>query len=227
MDIAEPVARRATDLLLGVASGDTEAAVQYDSLLFPLLRNVALRRGRWMAISTAARFRKGQSNEPPLRVPEVRSADLEEVAVVAAELALVRARASALRFDPARGDGATWALGALGAAYLDAARDITRSRRAMVEVSIDAGVDDFAALAPPGMDTERVVESRDTLRRLLDLLPENQRDVVVARYEYGLTHLEIAAYVLRDETKAASVDRLLRSARKTLQAAYDNEQSEA
>ena len=104
-ELHEPLARRATELLLAVAAGDESAANEYDALLFVFLRDTALRRGRFMSADAAER-----AGLQAASAGGVRSADVEEVAVVAAQLALRRARGSALRFDPGRGDGASCAI---------------------------------------------------------------------------------------------------------------------
>lgn len=212
MSRLDPLAMRATALLTAVASGDTTAAREYDELLFPVLVDIALRRGRFLAAGAAARA--GAGNPPP-----VRPADLEEVAADAAFRALTRARASALRFDPAKGDGATWAIGALGTAYLDAARSVTRSRRVMREVPL-ATIHEMDPLAGSAADPATLVVARDGLRRALDTLTDDERAVAVMALQHGMTYREIATYLFDDPAEDRKVERLLGRARRKLRSAH-------
>lgn len=211
MDVDAAIARRATVLLVAVAHGDRSAAVLYDDLLADLLYRIASRRGRFLAASAAERL-----GLPPGGLP-VRAADEDEVANVAVELALNRARGAALRFDPAKGDGASWALGALGAAYMDAVRHVTRSRRIAVELPVG---DELEPLAGAGeADPASIVAARDAVMRALEELSRDERFVIVARLQYGFTYGEIAEQLFRDAAAAKRVDRLLQSARIKLRAA--------
>ena len=204
-----------TRLLNAIAGGDTSAVSEYDALLFPVLRDVALRRGRFMAADVAAQLGVEHTS-----AQAVRSADLEEVAVVAAEMALQRARASALRFDEARGDGASWALGALGHAYLDAVRAVTGSRRLLIEIpATDEALDSRSELEQA--DPHAQTEAKDALQYALGALTDDERLVVIARLHYGMSYREIAAYRFHDETQTKRVDRLLQSARGKLHVAHE------
>lgn len=168
-----------------------------------------MRRGRFMAADAAAQLHiEGTSGN-------VQRADLEEVAEIAALNALRRARASALRFDASRGDGATWALGALRFAYLDAQRDVTGSRSGVHEVPTEDSVL-HARMAFDGADPAVQVEARDALRRALAGLSEDERFVLLAKVQHGMAYTEIAALRFGDETRTKLVDRLLQSARKKL-----------
>ncbi len=207
MTISDPVARRASALLLAIAAGNREAASEYDSLLFPMLRATAMRRGRYLGLRAAQQL--GAS------APVVRPADLEEAGVYAAELALDRARASAQRFDPAKGDGASWALGALGTAYLDAIRQLTGSRRTMVELPIE-NMDLVEQHHVATLDPAVIAEARDSLRRALAELTDDERYVVVAALQYGMSHREIATYLFHDPEEHRKVERTLARARAKL-----------
>lgn len=209
------LAQLATSLLMAIVRGETWAVAHYDGLLFPILKEVALRRGAMLATDAAQRM--GDSG---VSTPTVRPSDLEELAVVAAQRALVRARASALRFDPDRGDGASWALGALGYAYLDAARELSRSRRIAVEVpSEDLTLHGRSQLE--ANDPVVQVEARDALRRALESLTEDERYVVLATLQYGFTYRETAELRFGDATSTKRVDRLLQTARAKLREAYE------
>lgn len=210
----EPLAERATWLLSAVARGDSEAASQYDALLFGFLKDTALRRGRALAGEAAARagVEIGSGGFVP-------ASELEEITTVAAEIALRRARASALRFDPERGDGASWALGALGHAYRDAVREVRRSRRGLVEEPTeDAALGAHAALVDA--DPYVQVEVRDALDRALGRLQANERFAILAFLQYGMSYAEISLYLFGDETETKGVDRLLQSAREKLRRAH-------
>lgn len=216
----DPLAKRATELLLAVREGSSEAASDYDALLYDFLRHTAMRRGRFMAADAAAQLHiEGTSGN-------IQRIDLEEVAEIAALNALRRARASALRFDPSKGDGATWALGALKFAYLDAQREVTGSRSTGHDVPMEDSVL-HARMAFDNADPAIQVAARDALERALRALTEDERFVLLAKVQQGMAYTEIAAYRFGDETKTKLVDRLLQSARQKLanaQAAWVREQ---
>lgn len=214
MLVHEPVAARATALLEAIREGDEAAASEYYALLFPVLFDQAKRRGRLLA----SRIPGGST------LPPIRTADLEDVAALASEFALERARGNAHRFDRNRGDGASWALGALPAAYLDAARSVTQSRR--VHAGAELLVDDLAGEverqgAPLAVttDPEAIAIARDELDRALAELTEDERYVVLAKMHLGLSYAEIALYRFHDASRVKQVDHLLQSARRKLDAA--------
>lgn len=208
----EPLAKRATELLLAVGTGSTEAAAEYEALLYDFLKNTAIRRGRFMAADAAAQLgMEGTSGN-------VQRSDLEEVAEIAALNALRRARASALRFDSSKGDGATWALGALGFAYLDAQREVTGSRSGGHDVPTEDSVL-HARMAFDEADPAVQIAARDALDRALGALTEDERFVLLAKVQHGMAYAEIAALRFGDEAKSKLVDRLLQSARQKLAAA--------
>jgi DNA-directed RNA polymerase specialized sigma24 family protein len=215
LGVEDAIARRATALLLAVAGGDINAAVLYDDLLFPLLFETARRRGRWMARDAAQRLSIGSGSM--IAVPTAGEVDLEEVAAVASERALARARGSALRFDAERGDGASWALGALGLAYVDALRELSRSRRHLQELPMEDLPDRSRYGGQEGYDPQDIVVTRDALERALGALTEQERFVVLGRYQYGLSYREMAAYLFEDESATKRVDRLLQTARVKLE----------
>jgi RNA polymerase sigma factor (sigma-70 family) len=206
----QPLAEQATRLLLSVADGDTAAAREYDALLFDFLRTTARRRGRFLAADALKGYGAGQA--APVRVAP--GTDLDEAASVAAQIALTRARASALRFDRTKSDGASWALGNLGHAYRDALRDLGRSRRLLVEIPADEAT--LSVHAAPARDPAMAAEEQDLLDRALAELTDDERYVVVAQAHYGLTYAEIALYRWKDATATKKVDRLLQSAKRKL-----------
>lgn len=207
----QPLAEQATRLLLSVADGDTAAAREYDALLFDFLRTTARRRGRFLASEALKGYGAGQA--APVRVAP--GTDLDEAASVAAQIALTRARASALRFDRTKSDGASWALGNLGHAYRDALRDLGRTRRLLIEIPADEAT--LSAHASPARDDPAMAaEEQDLLDRALAELTDDERYVVVAQAHYGLTYAEIALYRWKDATATKKVDRLLQSAKRKL-----------
>jgi DNA-directed RNA polymerase specialized sigma24 family protein len=221
MLIHEPIAARATALLEAVREGDVSAAEEYVGLLWPILRNIAMRRGR----ALAARAPGGAY------VPDVPDASLEDVASRAAYAALERATGNAFRFDRERGDGASWALGALPAAYLDAARDVTGSRRAYAGSEVLVGdlaeEEDRAGLpASVTAGPEEIVVARDRLERALAELSEDERYVVLAKLHLGMSYAEIALYRFRDPALTKKVDRLLQSAKRKLEEADERWRAE-
>lgn len=205
----EPLARRATELLLAVQRGSEAAANEYDALLFDFLKNTAMRRGRFMAADAAAQLHISATST------EVRRSDLDEVATLAALTALSRARAAALRFDSRRGDGATWALGALRFAYLDAERQVTGSRSVATDVPTEDAVL-HARMEFDQADPAIQVEARDALQRALASLTDDERFVVLAKVQHGMAYSEIAELRFGDESNTKLVDRLLQSARRKL-----------
>lgn len=211
--VDEALARRATALLVAIGDGDEPSIHEYYQQLFPFLGDVALRRGRLMAEDAAQQLGFGDG-----RTIVVSEADRESVAYDAAKLALWRAAAAADRFDPQRGDGVRWALGSLGTAYLDTARDATRARRRYSEVVAD--LDELERSTAWLESPEHQVEARAGLEWALGTLTVEERAVIIARLHYGASYTEIAHDVLGDPSATKRVDRLLQSARTKLERAH-------
>jgi len=215
MSVPEAVAARATALLMAIRDADADAVELYDDLLFETLRTTGLRRGRFMAASAAASFGTAAPQG------DMSGVDWDAVASDAATTALIRARAASLRFDPAKGDGVSWALGALGPAFLDQLRNATGARRSLQEMPLsDMDVVDPLAGSGSG-DPYTIAEARDSLRRALASLDDDERYVVVAALHYGMSHREIAAYRFGDPDQDRRVGRLLERARYRLRGAHD------
>lgn len=213
MTVDEAVARHATTLLVAIAAGDESRVHEYFELLFSFLGDVALRRGRLMAEDAAQALGVGDGG-----TVVVRDADQEAVAYDAAKLALWRAVAAADRFDPQLGDGARWALGNLGSAYLDTARDATRARHRYAEVATD--VEELGRSTAWLESPEHQVEARAGLEWALASLTAEERAVIIARVHYGASYTEIAQDVLRDPSATKRVDHLLQAARTKLERAH-------
>jgi len=218
--VTDELEAQATALLLVVAQDPSEQARgDFDSFLYPFLLATAKRRGRWLA-ADAARVAGGS----PLGVPHVPERDLNDVAHMVTVDALERARRTAGRFDPARGDGATWALGALALSYVDVVRREYGARRLLTEqpVSSDdlAELVDRRAAADAGNPAARY-ETVEAIDQALRRLTPDERFVLLARLQAGLSYREIAAYRFHDPGKTKQVDRLLQSARAKVRAAED------
>ncbi len=208
----EPFAQRATELLVRLAQEhDPQLARAYDELLFKDLYNVVRRRGVSLAMRAAETAVKG------VWLPRVQPGDLDAIALDATVGALERARRTADRFDPDRGDGASWALGAAGFAYIDAVRDFYLTRRKGQSVSVDPA--DLGVLADQrvtGASTEQIAETRAALIDALDRLTADERYVVLGQAQFGMSYAEMATYRFGSPLETKKVDQLLQSARRKL-----------
>ena len=212
--VGEPVeiAARASMLLRAVAAGVPDAAREYDTLLYPLVYAAAKQRGRVLA-SQAARL----TGTDGISVPVVPACDVDLIANDVAVHALEHARAAARRFDPARGDGVTWALRVAAFSYVDVVRATYGTRRALTIVPSDdeelAAAVDTGGSAP---DPAVVVEQRAALDAALAALTRDERFVVLATMHYGLSYAETAEQLFGDAGQVRHVDRLRQSARRSL-----------
>lgn len=208
----EPFADRATELLVRLAhEQDPQLARAYDELLFKDLYNVVRRRGVALAMRASQTAVKG------VWLPRVQPADLDAIALDATVGALERARRTADRFDPERGDGATWALGAAGFAYIDAVRDFYLVRRKGEAVNVDpAELDELTDQQSSVATPEQIAETRAALMDALDRLTPDERYVVLAQAQYGMSYTEMATYRFGNPLEVKRVDRLLQSARRKL-----------
>lgn len=210
------VAANATALLLACARGDEDAGAQYVELLYPHLRPIVRER-----TDVLLRHATRLVGQPALSLPTVAAQDRDHLANTATFEGLTRARRNAAKFDPSRGDGFGWALGATALAYLDAVRTEYGSRRQLQEVLVD---DEQLALLqhelPPAHVTDEIVERRQRLDAALAELTELERYVILAKLHYGLTYAEIAQYRFGEATPTSikRVDKLLQSARARLRA---------
>lgn len=212
MDTAEELAARATGLLLAVADGRDGAATAYDTLLYPLVLAAVRKRGRLLA-AQAQRL----TGTDGFAVPVVPDCDAEWVANDVTVLALERARAAAARFDPARGDGASWALRQAAFAYVDVVRGAYGTRRSMTVTPVEDG-DLEAPLAreQAGISTEELVETKAALDHALAALPDLERRAVLFVRYYGLSYAETAELLFGDAGQTRRVDKALQSARRRL-----------
>jgi len=212
--MAEPVeiASRASMLLRAIAAGVPGAAQDYDTLLYPLIYAVVKQRGRLLA-GQAARL-TGTDGMPVSIVP---TGDLDMIANDVAVHALERARATAQRFDPARGDGLMWALRAASFSYVDVVRATYGTRRALVMVPTeDTQLIQAADRNGQAADPAEIVEQRAALDAALAALTDEERFVVLATIHHGLSYAETAQLLFGDAGLARRVDRLRQSARRAL-----------
>lgn len=208
----EPFSARATELLLRLAQEhDPALARAYDELLFQDLYSIVRRRGLSLAMNAAEKSIKG------VWVPRVQPGDLDAISLDATVGALERARRTASRFDPDRGDGASWALGAAGFAYVDAVRDFYRVRRKGDTVSVDpAELAELTDQHGSGPTPEQITETRQALLHALSRLTDDERFVILAQAQYGMSYAEMAQYRFGGPLEVRKVDRLLQSARRKL-----------
>jgi RNA polymerase sigma factor (sigma-70 family) len=206
---------RATDLLVRLAhEADPALEKAYDELLFRDLYDVVRRRGIALAMRPAETSIKG------VWLPRVQPGDLDAIALDTTVAALERARRTAARFDPQRGDGASWALGAAGYAYVDAVRDFYLTRRKGAVQSVDpAELGDLPDPRGSSANPAQIAETRAALVDALSRLTDDERFVVLAQAQYGMSYAEIAQYRFDGPLDVKRVDRLLQSARRKLTAA--------
>lgn len=214
---------RASMLLRAVAAGVPGAAQDYDTLLYPVIYAAVKQRGRLLA-SQAARL-TGTGGMP---VPAVPACDLDWIANDVAVHALERARTTARRFDPARGDGVTWALRAASFSYIDVVRATYGFRRGLTIVPTDD--EQLTAIADAGggtPDPAVIVEQRAAIDAALAALTDEERFVVLATMHYGLSYAETAQLLFGDAGRVRCVDRLRQSARRALAEAEQRWRSQA
>jgi RNA polymerase sigma factor (sigma-70 family) len=205
-------AERATDLLTQLArEADPALARAYDELLFDVLHDVVRRRGAALAARAAT------GSEGGIELPRVRAGDLDEISLDVTVAALERARRTADRFDPERGDGASWALGAAGFAYIDVVRSFYQTRRKGRLVPVDP-VDLGSLMDQRHRSTspEDVAVTRAALVDALGRLDEDERFAILARAQYTMSYAEIATYLFGSPTAVKAVDGLLQRARRKL-----------
>jgi DNA-directed RNA polymerase specialized sigma24 family protein len=210
------LAARATSLLLQVAGdgADSAAGRAYDDLLYRFV---------FLTVKTRAHLLGRQAaylTKSELQLPRVAPADVDSVAHDVTVAALHKARASALRFDPTRGDGATWALNAAALAFVDVVRAWYGVRRVATTVPLEpdalARVSDASRQSADPAD---VVETRTAIDAVLAELSDDERYVILAHLHHGLSYSEIALYRFSDETATKRVDRLMQSARRKIASA--------
>jgi RNA polymerase sigma factor (sigma-70 family) len=98
------------------------------------------------------------------------------------------------RFDPSRGDFATWLLTLTHRRAVDAARQKTTSRQGVVTAP-EAG-EDWSPTPVPGADAATMARvAAGQVRAVLDRLPVEQRRVLALTYFGGHTQREIAVLI--------------------------------
>lgn len=212
---SKDLAAAATRLLLAVAAGEPAAAKEYDELLFEHLVTHVVRRGNLMA---ADAMRLARIDQAP--VPFVNPRDLDEIAHDVAVHALERARRSADRFDPTRGDGAAWAYRAAALSFLDVIRARTGARRSHQEIPVDCEdlVRECDAVSQDPGPAMRY-ELQEALDRALRDLEPLERKVLLLKKQFGYSYRELAHMLLGDAGATKAIDKLLQNALRKLRKA--------
>lgn len=210
--ITAELAARATSLLLQIAEGAGQRAEQaYDELLYRFLFVTVKTRAQALA-RQAAFLTKSE-----LQLPRVSEGDMDVVAHDVTVAALQRARAGAARFDPARADGATWALNAAALAYVDVVRAWSGVRRAATAVPAEPEtIEELVGLRQQAHDPAYIVEIRAAIDAALSSLGDDERYALLAHLHLGLSYAEIALYRFGDSRATKRVDRAMQSARRKL-----------
>lgn len=200
---------RATLLLLAVAAApdDQRVAAAFDDCMYPVVLAFVRNRHRYFA-SDAARS-TGQAQP---WVPRVSEADLDHMVHSTAVLALQRARRSACRFDPEKGDGIAWVLRNAPFAWKEeATKAAPDPRRHGIPTDGDelTAVADRSSRRDEADQTATVTDLNDCLNRL----PPEEHKVVILCLHYGLSYREAAEAMMGDPERYKRVDKLLQQAR--------------
>lgn len=210
-----PVAQQATALLLAIAvEPDGPAGQAYDALCYPaLLRFLRNRAGlaKWTATQQT-----GTGGELPFVV----FADADEVAHDAVVLGLRRAKRAAERFDPAKGDGLSWALRQTVYAYREVVVERAGARRKLRVAPVDDARLEEIAEARAVSDPADEVAAADLLDRCMAPLNPEEAQAVLLFERSGCSYQEIAMILFGSATATKRVDRLLQGARAKMRAAY-------
>lgn len=212
MTFDDDLAAHATVLLRAHAAGDVSAGPAFDELLYRALVSYVRGRADWLVTDARRLVRQGG-----VTIPKVPPADLDALAADVTLDALARAKRTADRFDPDRGDGLTWAMGAAALSWVDVVRRQYGTRRQVQELLL--GDEELALVAPPAPPEhgpEQRAEQIAAVDRALSVLTADERFVVVAKYQYGLTYREIALRLFGSPDAEKRVDNALQSARKKL-----------
>lgn len=211
--MATPAARvdseRATLLLLAVASApdDQKVAAAFDDCIYPVVLAFVRKRHRYLATDAA---RSAGQAQPWL--PRVSEADLDHMVHSTAVLALRRARGSACRFDPEKGDAIAWVLRNAAFAWIEEAGKAAPDPR---RHGIPTDDDELAAAADrsQGCDVAEHAATVVDLNDCLNRLPAEERQAVILCLHQGLSYRETAEVMMGDPERYKRVDKLLQQAR--------------
>lgn len=210
--VATPAANvdpeRATLQLLAVAAApdDQKMAAAFDDYLYPVVLAFVRKRHRYFA-SDAARA----PDQVQPWVPPVSESDLDHMVHSTAVLALRRARASACRFDPGKGDAIAWVLRAAPFAWVDEARKAAPNPRRHGIPTDDLEL--AAADRSQGCDVADQAAIVVDLNNCLNQLPPEERQAVILCLHHGLTYREAAEVMMGDRERYKRVDKILQQAR--------------
>lgn len=200
---------RATLLLLAVAAApeDQAVAAAFDDCVYPVVLASVRKRHRYFASAAA---RSPEQAQP--WAPEVSEADLDHMVHSTAVLALQRARRSADRFDPNKGDAIAWVLRNAQFAWIEEARKAAPNPRRHGIPTADA---DLAAEGhrSGGCDVADHAATVADLNDCLNQLPLEEQKAVVLCLHLGFSHREAAEMMMGDPERYKRVDKLLQQAR--------------
>lgn len=207
--------QQALALLNAVANAPTPTAVRaFDAYFYDLVRDYIRRRHRFLGSQVAAATGATNNPAPPL------SADrLEEAVHITATIALSRARASAGRFDPAKGRAVMWVYRAAIYAYVEVAQTFAEEQSELL-TDAEARAVQARPSGRPLDDPAELVASQDLVDDLFLALTDDERAAFILRTEYGFSYAEIAEVMLGTAGQTKRVDYLLQRARAKLIARY-------
>ena len=203
---------RATLLLLAVAAApdDQKVAAAFDDCLYPVVLASVRKRNQYFASAAA---RAPEQAQP--WVPQVSEADLDHMVHSTAVLALQRARRSAGRFDPEKGDAIAWVLRNAQFAWIEEARKAAPNPR---RHGIPTADDELAAEGhrSGGCDVADQAATAVDLNDCLNRLPPEEQQAVMLCLHLGFSHREAAEMMMGDRERHKRVDKLLQQARTRL-----------
>lgn len=203
--------KQALSLLLAVGRDSTPTAAKaFDEFYYPFIREYVLERHSLIGFDVAKWAGASGSAAPDL-APE----QLDEASHRATVTALRRARASAVRFDPALGTAIAWVRRAAAYAYVEVAKELAAERAGLAR---ESEVPDQVPAA--GEDVAETLSRQQLLDDLFLVLSDDERRVVALVLRHGYTYKEAAHTLLGSPDETKKVDRLLQSARQKLAARW-------
>lgn len=200
---------RATLLLLAVAAApdDLSVAAAFDDCVYPVVLAAVRKRHRYFASAAA---RAPEQAQP--WVPQVSEADLDHMVHSTAVLALQRARRSAGRFDPKKGDAIAWVLRNAQFAWIEEARKAVPNPRRHGIPTADHQLATEGDRSG-GCDVADHAATIVDLNHCLNQLPLEEQKAVILCLHFGLSHRQAAEVMMGDPERYKRVDKLLQQAR--------------
>jgi RNA polymerase sigma factor (sigma-70 family) len=195
--------RDGKQLLLAMAEQPTpDVAAAFDTFFYPIVKRYVLKRRLTL-----------QRLAPTITLPTLTGDKLEESAHRTAIVACARARAAAREFDPAKGSAEAWVLRNAAYAYREVADDLRDSRRQLKAVPTDdEQLHDEIDRRRSAPDPADLVEARERLQSVFELLTEEEQRVIILCRRDGHTYEEAAEILFGDASKTSRIGRVLRSA---------------